>query len=336
MVSCDGTVLLVTAVANKSAREGQDFFPLTVDYQEKFYAGGRIPGGFFKREGRQTEKETLISRLIDRPIRPLFPEGFRNEVQIIATVMSMNPEIDGDILALIGASAALSLSGAPFDGPIGAAKVGYKNGQYLLNPTKTELVDSQLELVVAGTANAVLMVESEAQELSEDVMLGAVMFGHQQMQVAINAINELVAEGGKPKWEWAAPAADPNMVAALKAAIGDRLTQAFSVRDKLERKEAISALKKDVVAGLAEQIEANGWNQAEVSKQFSELEYETMRNSVLSTKVRIDGRALDTVRPISAKVGVLPRTHGSALFTRGETQAIVVTTLGTARDGQII
>src|SRR5688572_9902319 len=336
VVKVDGTVLLVTAVAAKSAREGQDFFPLTVDYQEKFYAGGRIPGGFFKREGRQTEKETLISRLIDRPIRPLFPEGFRNEVQIIATVMSMNPEVDGDILALIGASAALSLSGAPFDGPIGAAKVGYKDGQYLLNPSKTELVDSQLELVVAGTANAVLMVESEAQELSEDVMLGAVMFGHQQMQVAINAINELVAEAGKPKWTWEAPAADPNMVAALEAAIGDRLTQAFSVRDKLERRDAISALKKEVVAGLAEQIEANGWNPAEVSKQFSELEYETMRNSVLSTKVRIDGRALDTVRPISAKVGVLPRTHGSALFTRGETQAIVVTTLGTARDGQII
>jgi len=336
MVSCDGTVLLVSAVANKTAREGQDFFPLTVDYQEKFYAGGRIPGGFFKREGRQTEKETLISRLIDRPIRPLFPDGFRNEVQIIATVMSMNPEVDGDILALIGASAALSLSGAPFDGPIGAAKVGYKDGQYLLNPSKTELVDSQLELVVAGTANAVLMVESEAQELSEDVMLGAVMFGHQQMQVAINTINELVAEAGKPKWTWSAPVADANMVGALKAAIGDRLTQAFAVRDKLERKDAISALKKDVIAGLAEQIEANGWNPAEVSKQFSELEYETMRGAVLSSKIRIDGRALDTVRPIASKVSILPRVHGSALFTRGETQAIVAVTLGTARDGQII
>ena len=336
MVSVDGTVLLVSAVANKTAREGQDFFPLTVDYQEKFYAGGRIPGGFFKREGRATEKETLISRLIDRPIRPLFPDGFRNEVQVIATVMSMNPEVDGDIPALIGASAALALSGAPFQGPIGAAKVGYKDGQYLLNPTKTELLDSKLELVVAGTEQAVLMVESEAQELSEDVMLGAVMFGHQQMQAAIKAINELVAEAGKPKWEWAAPAADANMVAAIKTAVGDRLTQAFAVRDKLERKDAISALKKDVIAGLAEQIEANGWNPAEVSKQFSELEYETLRGSVLSTKVRIDGRALDTVRPITSKVGVLPRTHGSALFTRGETQAIVVTTLGTARDGQII
>ncbi|MGI8560122.1 MAG: polyribonucleotide nucleotidyltransferase, partial [Luteimonas sp.] len=307
MVSCEGTVLLVSAVANRTAREGQDFFPLTVDYQEKFYAGGRIPGGFFKREGRQTEKETLISRLIDRPIRPLFPDGFRNEVQIIATVMSMNPEVDGDILALIGASAAMSLSGAPFDGPIGAAKVGYKDGQYLLNPGKTELLDSKLELVVAGTADAVLMVESEAQELSEDVMLGAVMFGHQQMQVAINTINELVAEAGKPRWEWAAPAPAAGMVDALKAAIGGRLEQAFSVRDKLERKDAISALKKDVVASLAPQCEANDWKAADLSKQFGELEYQTLRDSVLGTKTRIDGRALDTVRPIASKVGILPR-----------------------------
>ena len=276
MVSCDGTVLLVSAVANKTAREGQDFFPLTVDYQEKFYAGGRIPGGFFKREGRQTEKETLISRLIDRPIRPLFPDGFRNEVQIIATVMSMNPEVDGDILALLGASAALSLSGAPFDGPIGAAKVGYKDGQYLLNPSKSELVDSQLELVVAGTANAVLMVESEAQELSEDVMLGAVMFGHQQMQVAIDTINALVTEAGKPKWTWSAPATSEGMLGALTSAIGDRLTQAFAVRDKLERKDAISALKKDVLASLAPQCETNGWKPAELSKEFGELEYQTM------------------------------------------------------------
>ena len=336
MVSVDGTVLLVTAVANKTAREGQDFFPLTVDYQEKFYAGGRIPGGFFKREGRQTEKETLISRLIDRPIRPLFPEGFRNEVQIIATVMSMNPEIDGDILALIGASAALSLSGAPFDGPIGAAKVGYKDGQYLLNPTVSELKDSKLELVVAGTTNAVLMVESEAQELSEDVMLGAVMFGHQQMQVAINAINELVAEAGKPKWDWSAPARNDAIVGALKGAIGDRLSAAFQIRDKAERRDAISALKKEVMASLAGQIEANAWNPAELSKEFGELEYETMRGAVLATKVRIDGRALDTVRPIASKVSVLPRVHGSSLFTRGETQAIVAVTLGTARDGQVI
>jgi polyribonucleotide nucleotidyltransferase len=336
MVSVDGTVVLVTAVAARSAREGQDFFPLTVDYQEKFYAGGRIPGGFFKREGRATEKETLTSRLIDRPIRPLFPEDFRNEVQIIATVMSLNPEVDGDILALIGASAALALSGAPFDGPIGAAKVGYKNGQYILNPSTTELLDSNLELVVAGTKQAVLMVESEAKELSEDVMLGAVVFGHQQMQIAIDTINELVAEVGKPKWDWKAPAKNTALIDAIKTAVGDRLGAAFQVRDKLERKDAISALKKDVLAGLAAQIEANGWSTAEASKEFGELEYQTMRNSVLSTKVRIDGRALDTVRPIASKVTVLPRVHGSSLFTRGETQAIVAVTLGTARDGQVI
>ncbi|MGY1457790.1 MULTISPECIES: polyribonucleotide nucleotidyltransferase [unclassified Luteimonas] len=336
MVSCDGTVLLVSAVANKTAREGQDFFPLTVDYQEKFYAGGRIPGGFFKREGRQTEKETLISRLIDRPIRPLFPDGFRNEVQIIATVMSMNPEIDGDILALIGASAALSLSGAPFDGPIGAAKVGYKDGQYLLNPTVTELKDSDLELVVAGTAAAVLMVESEAKELSEDVMLGAVMFGHQQMQVAIETINALVAEAGRPKWSWSAPAADEGIVNAIRTAIGDQLASAFQVRDKLERKDAISTVKKAILNALAPEAEAKAWTSGDLSKEFSEQEYQTMRNSVLKTKVRIDGRALDTVRPIASRVGILPRVHGSSLFTRGETQAIVAVTLGTARDGQII
>ncbi|ATD67237.1 polyribonucleotide nucleotidyltransferase [Luteimonas chenhongjianii] len=336
MVSCDGTQVLVTAVANKTAREGQDFFPLTVDYQEKFYAGGRIPGGFFKREGRATEKETLTSRLIDRPIRPLFPDGFRNEVQVIATVMSMNPEVDGDILALIGASAALSLSGAPFDGPIGAAKVGYKDGQYLLNPTVSALKDSDLELVVAGTANAVLMVESEAKELSEDVMLGAVMFGHQQMQVAIAAINELVAEAGKPKWEWSAPATNESLITAIRNAVGEQLAGAFQVRDKLERKDAISKVKKAILEAVAPHAEANAWSAGELSKEFSEQEYQTMRNSVLKTKVRIDGRALDQVRPISSKVSILPRVHGSALFTRGETQAIVAVTLGTARDGQII
>ena len=336
MVSCDGTVLLVTAVAAKTAREGQDFFPLTVDYQEKFYAGGRIPGGFFKREGRATEKETLTSRLIDRPIRPLFPDGFRNEVQIIATVMSMNPEVDGDILALIGASAALSLSGAPFDGPIGAAKVGYKDGQYLLNPTVSELKESDLELVVAGTANAVLMVESEANVLSEEVMLGAVMFGHKAMQVAIDTINALVAEAGKPRWEWSAPAADEGLVSALRSAIGEQLAGAFQVRDKLERRDTISKVKKAILDALAPQAEANAWTSSALSKEFGEQEYQTMRDSVLKTRVRIDGRALDTVRPIASKVGVLPRVHGSSLFTRGETQAIVAVTLGTARDGQII
>jgi polyribonucleotide nucleotidyltransferase len=336
IVKFGDTVVLVTAVGNKNQREGMDFFPLTVDYIEKFYAGGRIPGGFFKREGRQTERETLVSRLIDRPIRPLFPEHFRNEVQVIATVMSMNPEVHGDIPALIGASAALALSGIPFAGPIGAAKVGYADGKYLLNPTISELKTSDLELVVAGTANAVLMVESEAKELSEDVMLGAVMFGHQQMQVAINAINELVAEVGVKHWDWKAPEKEQAPIDAIKAAIGNRLEAAFQVRDKLERKEAISALKKEVLESLKPQAEANGWNMADLSKEFAEFEYSTMRESVLKTKVRIDGRQLDTVRPISVRTGVLPRTHGSALFTRGETQAIVVATLGTARDGQII
>ena len=336
MVSCEGTMLLVSAVAARSAREGQDFFPLTVDYQEKFYAGGRIPGGFFKREGRQTEKETLISRLIDRPIRPLFPEEFRNEVQIIATVMSMNPEIDGDILALIGASAALSLAGTPFQGPIGAAKVGYKNGQYLLNPTVSELKDSELELVVAGTSDAVLMVESEAKELSEDVMLGAVMFGHRELHKAINAINDLTVEAGIKAFDWKAPVKNEALISALTEAVGSQLDQAFQVRDKLQRRDAISAIKKDVMLGLAGRAESEGWSSGELSKEFGELEYQTLRGAVLKTKVRIDGRALDTVRPIASKVGILPRVHGSSLFTRGETQAIVAVTLGTARDGQII
>ncbi|MCU1066221.1 polyribonucleotide nucleotidyltransferase [Stenotrophomonas maltophilia] len=336
IVKMDDTVLLVTAVAAKSAREGQDFFPLTVDYQEKFYAGGRIPGGFFKREGRATEKETLISRLIDRPIRPLFPEDYKNEVQIIATVMSLNPDVDGDIPALIGASAALALAGTPFMGPIGAAKVGYKNGEYILNPTVSELADSQLELVVAGTSNAVLMVESEAALLSEEVMLGAVTFGHREMQKVINAINELTVEAGTKPSTWEAPAKNDALISALKEAIGPRLGEAFQVRDKLQRRDAISAIKKDVFEALAGRVAAEGWNPAELSKEFGELEYRTMRDSVLDTKVRIDGRALDTVRPISVKTGVLPRTHGSSLFTRGETQAIVTITLGTARDGQVI
>ncbi|MGE0208456.1 MAG: polyribonucleotide nucleotidyltransferase [Lysobacteraceae bacterium] len=336
MVNVDGTVVLVTAVAAKSAREGQDFFPLTVDYVEKFYAGGRIPGGFFKREGRPTEKETLISRLIDRPIRPLFPEDYKNEVQIIAQVISLNPEVDGDIPALIGASAALALAGTPFQGPIGAAKVGYKDGQYLLNPSVSELKDSQLELVVAGTSNAVLMVESEAALLSEEVMLGAVTFGHREMQKVINAINELTVEAGTRPSDWVAPAKNAALIAALKEAVGTQLAAAFKIHDKLQRRDAIAAIKKDVLEQLAGRAEADGWDKVELSKEFGELEYRTMRDSVLDTRVRIDGRALDTVRPITVKAGVLPRTHGSALFTRGETQAIVVTTLGTARDGQII
>ena len=336
MVNVDGTVVLVTAVAAKSGREGQDFFPLTVDYVEKFYAGGRIPGGFFKREGRPTEKETLISRLIDRPIRPLFPEEYKNEVQIIAQVISLNPEVDGDIPALIGASAALALAGTPFQGPIGAAKVGYKDGQYLLNPTVSELKESQLELVVAGTANAVLMVESEAALLSEEVMLGAVIFGHRELQKVINAINELTVEAGAKPSTWVAPAKNAALISALKESVGTQLAGAFQIHDKLQRRDAIAAIKKDVLEQLAGRAEADGWDKAELSKELGELEYRTMRDSVLDTKVRIDGRALDTVRPITVKAGVLPRTHGSALFTRGETQAIVVTTLGTARDGQII
>jgi len=336
IVKMADTVVLVTAVGNKTAKEGMDFFPLTVDYQEKFYAGGRIPGGFFKREGRATERETLTSRLIDRPIRPLFPEGFRNEVQIIATVLSLNPEVQADIPAMIGTSAALVLSGVPFNGPIGAARVGFNNGNYLLNPSVTELKTSDLDLVVAGTANAVLMVESEAKELSEDIMLGAVMFGHQQFQAVIKAINEFAAEVGVTKWNWTAPAANESMVGAIKNATGDRLAGAYKILDKLARRDAISALKKEVLDSLKGQAEANGWLPADLSKEFGELEYNTMRASVLSTRMRIDGRDLVTVRPISVRTGVLPRVHGSALFTRGETQALVTLTLGTARDGQII
>ena len=336
MVSMGGTVVLVTAVAASKGREGQDFFPLTVDYVEKIYSAGRIPGGFFKREGRPTEKETLTSRLIDRPVRPLFPEEYKNEVQVIAQVVSLNPEVDGDIPALLGASAALSLAGIPFKGPIGAARVGYANGKYLLNPTKTELQTSDLDLVVAGTSNAVLMVESEAKLLSEDVMLGAVVFGHQQMQTAIHAIAELATEAAKPSSTWTAPARDESLAAAVKGAIGSKLEEAFQVRDKLQRRDAISAIKADVLASLKGEAEQKNWAAADLAKEFAELEYRTLRDSVLKSKVRIDGRKLDDIRPIAVRVGVLPRTHGSALFTRGETQALVVVTLGTARDSQII
>ncbi|MEF2146928.1 polyribonucleotide nucleotidyltransferase [Aquilutibacter rugosus] len=336
MVTMDDTVVLVSAVAAKSAREGQDFFPLTVDYQEKFYAGGRIPGGFFKREGRATEKETLISRLIDRPIRPLFPEDYKNEVQIIATTISLNPEVDGDIPALLGASAALALAGTPFQGPIGAAKIGYRDGAYILNPTITELQSSDLELVVAGTESAVLMVESEANLLSEDVMLGAVMFGHREMQAAIKAISELVAEAGAPTSTWVAPERNTSLIDAVKTAAGSAMSEAFRIVDKHQRRDALALAKANAVAALEDSKAANGWLDADIAKELGELEYRTMRDSVLDSKIRIDGRALDTVRPITSRVGVLPRTHGSALFTRGETQALVVATLGTARDGQII
>jgi polyribonucleotide nucleotidyltransferase len=336
MVSMGGTVVLVTVVAAPKAREGQDFFPLTVDYMEKFYSAGRIPGGFFKREGRPTEKETLTSRLIDRPLRPLFPEEFRNEIQVIAQVVSLNPEVDGDIPALLGASAAMSLAGVPFKGPIGAARVGYANGEYILNPTATQLKTSDLDLVVAGTSSAVMMVESEAKLLSEDVMLGSVVFGHQQMQAAIDTINAFVAEAGAKTFKWEAPVAKTALYDAVKAAVGNRFAEAFQIRDKLARRDVISALKSDVKTAIAADAEANGWTDGDIGNAFGEVEYRTLRDGVLSTKVRIDGRQLDDVRPISVRVGVLPRTHGSALFTRGETQALVVATLGTTRDSQLI
>jgi len=329
------TVVLVTAVGRKTADPGRDFFPLTVNYQEKTYAAGKIPGGFFKREGRPSEKETLTSRLIDRPIRPLFPKGFYNEVQVVATVMSLNPDVDPDIPALIGASAALALSGIPFDGPIGAARVGYKDGKYLLNPGAAELAESDLDLVVAGTADAVLMVESEARMLSEDVMLGAVMFGHEQMQVAIKAINELAAEVGKPRWEWAVPSEDGELAAAVAAQAQSGLADAYRISDKGERQAAVGNAKSAAMEALVAGDESR-WSAEAVQAALSKLEKRIVRGRVIGGEPRIDGRDTRTVRPIDVKVGVLPRAHGSAIFTRGETQAIVVTTLGTGRDAQII
>ena len=335
LVSMGDTVVLVTAVARKVADPKKDFFPLTVNYVEKTYAAGRIPGGFFKREGRPSEKETLTSRLIDRPIRPLFPEGFINEVQVVATVVSLNPEIDADIPALIGASAALALSGVPFQGPIAAAKVGYKDGQYILNPTGPQLKDSQLDLVVAGTAEAVLMVESAADSLSEEVMLGAVVFGHEQMQVAINAINELKTEAGKPSWNWQPAAVNSQLEAAAAAQAEAGLLAAYQITEKQSRHTRVSEVKAAALLALS-----GGDNPAfsadEVSKELANLEYKIVRQRILAGEARIDGRDTKTVRPISIKTGTLPRAHGSALFTRGETQALVVTTLGTGRDAQII
>ena len=335
MVTMEDTVVLVTCVAQKSAKAGQDFFPLTVDYQERFYAGGRIPGGFFKREGRPTEKETLTSRLIDRPLRPLFPEGFYNEVQIIATVMSSNNEIDSDIPAMIGASAAVALAGIPFSGPIGAARVGYADGQYILNPTATELTTSQMNLVVAGTSEAVLMVESEATELPEDVMLGAVVFGHQQMQVAIDAINELADEAGKEPWDWQAPAKDDALVARIADMALNDLKEAYRIRAKQARTERIGEIRAKVLEAVLP-ADANADTQNRIKNLFGDLEARIVRTQILDGDPRIDGRDTRTVRPITVRVGVLPRTHGSALFTRGETQALVVATLGTGRDEQII
>ena len=335
LVTMGETVVLVTAVAKKQADPGKDFFPMTINYVEKTYAAGRIPGGFFKREGRPTEKETLTARLIDRPLRPLFPEHFFNEIQVVATVVSVNKEIDPDIASMLGASAALALSGVPFQGPIGAAKVGYKDGQYILNPTASQLKDSKLDLVVAGTAQAVLMVESEANCLSEEVMLGAVVFGHQQMQVAINAINELKAEAGKPAWDWQAPAANTALESAVSAQAHDAFTAAYQITEKQARYTRVGEIKKAAVEALSAG-DAPQFTAAEVSKELANLEYKIVRERILSGAPRIDGRDTKTVRPINIRTGVLPRTHGSALFTRGETQALVVTTLGTGKDAQLI
>jgi polyribonucleotide nucleotidyltransferase len=334
-VSVGDTVVLVTACAAKHAVPGRDFFPLTVNYVEKTYAAGRIPGGFFKREGRPTEKETLTSRLIDRPLRPLFPDGFYNDVQVVATVLSLDPDIDADIPALIGASAAVMLSGLPFKGPIGAARVGYKDGQYLLNPTAKQLTESQLHLVVAGTEAAVLMVESEAKGLSEDVMLGAVVFGHQQLQVAINAIKELVAKAGKPKWKFEPAPANAELASAVGLHAQAALAEAYSITEKQARVTRLKEIKSQLVTTLAGG-EAPKFTKDQVEDELFKAESNLVRQRILNGEPRIDGRDHQTVRPISVKVGVLPRTHGSALFTRGETQALVVTTLGTGRDAQII
>ncbi len=335
LVSMGDTVVLVTCVASKEARPDQDFFPLTVDYMEKTYAAGKIPGGFFRREGRPSEKEVLTCRLIDRPVRPLFPKQFRNEVQIIATVMSLDPQIDPDIPALIGASAALGLSGIPFQGPIGAARVGYRNGEYLLNPGQTTLADSELNLVVAGTDSSVLMVESEAALLSEEVMLGAVMFGHEQLQIVISTIRQLVAEAGTQPWDWQAPEQDRELADEVNNLCADPLREAYSIRDKLGRRERLAEMRATAIATLSEK-HGERWTEKTISNAFSALESSTVRGAVVAGEPRIDGRDTETVRDVSVEVGLLPRAHGSALFTRGETQALVAATLGTDRDAQII
>jgi polyribonucleotide nucleotidyltransferase len=334
-VSMGDTTVLVTAVGEHTPRAGRDFFPLTVNYVEKTYAAGRIPGGFFKREGRPTEKETLTSRLIDRPIRPLFPDDFFNDVQVVATVLSLDPEIDSDIPALIGASAALAISGIPFNGPIGAARVGYKDGKYLLNPTAKELSESALHLVVAGTEKAVLMVESEARGLSEEVMLGSVVFGHEQMQVAIRAIKELAAEVGKPRWPWEAPADNADLASAVALHAHAAMGEAYSISEKQQRYARIAEIKAQTLATLSAG-DSPKYTADQVEGALFKLESNIVRQRILNGEPRIDGRDVKTVRPITVKVGLLPRTHGSALFTRGETQALVVTTLGTTRDAQII
>jgi len=334
VVDIEGTVVLATVVAAKTAKPGQDFFPLTVDYTEKTYAAGKIPGSFFKREGRPSELEILTCRLIDRPIRPLFPEGFYNEVQVIVHVLSLNPEVQADIAAMIGTSAALAISGIPFDGPIGAARVGYVNGEYVLNPGKTQLTQSRLDLVVAGTEAAVLMVESEADMLTEEVMLGAVVFGHEQGKVAINAINELVRDAGKPEWDWQAPAKDEAFIAKLNALAEEPLRAAYQIRSKQARTQACREAYANVLAAL--KAEGAEFDAVKVEAQLFEIEARIVRSQILAGEPRIDGRDTRTVRPIEIRNSVLPRTHGSALFTRGETQALVVATLGTERDAQRI
>ncbi|HYD34273.1 MAG TPA: polyribonucleotide nucleotidyltransferase [Methylophilaceae bacterium] len=335
LVSLDDTVVLVTVVGKHDVKPGQDFFPLTVDYQERTYAAGKIPGGFFKREGRPSEKETLTSRLIDRPLRPLFPESFYNEVQIVATVMSSDNEIDADIPAIIGASAALAISGIPFYGPIGAARVGYINGEYVLNPTATQLKETELDLVVAGTNSAVLMVESEAKELPEDVMLGSVVFGHQQMQAVINLINELATEVGKEPWDWAPPEENTALIEKINAMASNDINEAYKIKSKSARSSRLDEIRNRVFTELiTDETSTEAAN--EIKNTLFNVEAKVVRSQILNGEPRIDGRDTRTVRPINIRTGVLPRTHGSALFTRGETQALVVATLGTGRDEQII
>ena len=337
MASMDDTTVFVSVVAKKDVKEGQDFFPLTVNYQERTYAAGRIPGGFFKREGRPSEGETLIARLIDRPIRPLFPEGFFNEIQVVATVVSVNPQISPDLVAMIGASAALSLSGVPFNGPIGAARVGFINDQFVLNPTINEQKQSRLDLVVAGTDKAVLMVESEADILTEEQMLAAVVFGHQQQQVVVEAIKEFAAEAGKPRWDWVAPQPNTALIDKVKAIAEARLGDAYRITEKQARYEQIDSIKADVIAQItAEATEGEEISEGKIVDIFTALESQIVRGRILNGEPRIDGRTVDTVRALDICTGVLPRTHGSAIFTRGETQALAVATLGTERDAQII
>ncbi len=335
MVSYGDTVVLVAVTSKREVKAGQDFFPLTVDYMEKTYAAGKIPGGFFKREGRPSEKETLTSRLIDRPLRPLFPEAFYNEVQVVATVLSSDPEIDADIPAIIGASAAMAISGIPFYGPLGAARVGYINDEYILNPTKAQLEESELDLVVAATQSAVMMVESEAKELSEDVMLGAVVYGHEQMQAVINMINELSAEAGKDAWDWTPPEPDTALIEKVAALAADDINAAFKIKAKGARSAKLEEITNRVLAELITE-ETSTEEANKIKNEIFNLEAKTVRSQILNGEPRIDGRDTRTVRPISIRTGVLPRTHGSALFTRGETQALVVATLGTGRDEQII